>query len=118
MTQGGLICKGQNKTVYMYATADPIRCPIRLYKKYISLLPESLKCGKLYLRSCKNLTPKVWYSDQPYGVNKVRTTVKEVCKLAGLEGKFTNHSLRATCASCMFTSDVTKQIIKEVTGHK
>ena len=41
-----------------------------------------------------------------------------MCKNAGFEGKFTNHSLRATCATRMYDNDVPKQIIKEVTGHK
>ena len=44
--------------------------------------------------------------------------VKELTEEAGLEGKFTNHSLRATCASRMFDNFVPEQIIKETTVHK
>ena len=116
--QGGLLSKGSNKIVYVYAASNSARCPIRLFKKYTSLLPQSLKCKKLYLRCRKKISPKVWYCDQPYGINSVKTTVKEVMKLAGHVGKFTNHSLRATCASRMFANDVPEQIIKEVMGHK
>ena len=39
-------------------------------------------------------------------------------KEAGIEGKFTNHSLRATCPSRMFDTFVPEKIIKETTGHK
>ena len=44
--------------------------------------------------------------------------MKKLCKSAGLQGKFTNHSLRATSASRMYQSVVPEQVIKEVTGHK
>ena len=60
----------------------------------------------------------MWYCDQPYGVNKIKTTVKEICSIAGFEGKYTNHSLRATCASRMYAKNIPEQIIKEVTGHR
>ena len=116
--QGGLACKGTSKIVYVYASNDKMRCPIRLFKKYISLLPESKSCKKFYLRPKKKATPKVWYCDQPFGINTIKKTIREMCKNAGFEGKFTNHSLRATCATRMFENDVPEQIIKEVTGHK
>ena len=41
-----------------------------------------------------------------------------MCKTAGFEGKFTNHSLRATCATKMYDNDVPEQLIKEIIGHK
>lgn len=36
----------------------------------------------------------------------------------GLEGKYTNHLLRATCATRMFEAGVDEQLIKIFTGHK
>ena len=116
--QGGLICKNRNKIVHIYPASNPTRCPIRLYRKYIGLLLQSRSCRKLYLRCKRKVNPRVWYYDQPYGVNRIKNTVKEICKEAGFEGKFTNHSLRATCASRMYDQDVPEQVIKEVTGHK
>ena len=62
-------------------------------------------------------TPACWYCNQPYGKNKVGSTVKTLCDLAQIEGKFTNHSLRASSASHMYESNVPEQIIKEVMGH-
>ena len=116
--QGGLMSKGKPKTVFIHPADNVLRCPVRLVKKYFSLLPESRKCTKLYLRCRKRPSLKTWYCDQPYGVNKIKNTVKEICKQAGIEGKFTNHSLRATCASRMYDKNVPEQIIKETTGHK
>ena len=51
-------------------------------------------------------------------INKVSSTVKQLCNSAGLEGKFSNHSLRATYASRMYANNVPEQYTKEVTGHK
>ena len=51
-------------------------------------------------------------------MNKLSGTVKKLCKNAGLQGKFTNHSLRATSASHMYQNNVPEQVIKEVTGHR
>ena len=51
-------------------------------------------------------------------MNKLKTIVKDICKEGGLVGKYTNHSLRATCASRMYNNQVPEQIIKEVTGHR
>ena len=116
--QGGLTCKGTSKIVYIYEASCKERCPVFLFKKYVGLLPQTLSCKKFYLRPRKIPLPNVWYCDQLYGVNKIKTTVKEICKSGGLEGNFTNHSLRATCASRLFDQNVPEQIIKEITGHK
>ena len=87
-------------------------------KKYIGLMPEGNTCKKFHLRPRKLPLPNVWFCDAPYGINKVKSTVREICKQAGFVGKFTNHSLRATCATRMFHSNVPEQLIKETTGHR
>ena len=75
---------------------------------------------KLYMRVRPKPTPKVWYSDQSYGINNVASTVKDLCNAIDLKEKFTNHSLRATCTSRMYarSNNVSEQMIKEVTGHR
>ena len=82
--QGGLIGKRNNKIVYIYQSNSLRKCPVRLYEKYIGLLPEPKSCKKLYMRPRVKYSPKVWYCDQPYGMNKVGCTVKKVCARAGL----------------------------------
>ena len=118
MNQGGLVSRGRGKKVMVYPASNKNRCPVYLYKKYIGLLSNSLKCKKLYLRVKKNPLPSVWYCDQPYRFNKIKTVVKDMCKEGGIEGRFTNHSLRATCATRMYEKQVPEQVIKEVTGHR
>ncbi len=44
--------------------------------------------------------------------------MSKIYKLAGLSVNYTNHSLRATSASRMFTSGVPEKIGAEFTGHK
>ena len=116
--QGGLECNGTRKVVYVYGAEDQRRCPLQILKKYIGLLPETKQCKKLYLQAKERASPKVCFCDQPYGNNKIKVTIREMCKNAGLVGKFTNHSLRATCASHMYGNDGLEQLIKEVTGHR
>ena len=89
-----------------------------IFKKYSRLLSPPKKCKKLYMRLRVKFTPNIRFCDKLYGCNKISTMVKTLCKDAGFEGKYTNHSLRATSASRMFNACVPEQIIKEVTGHK
>ena len=116
--QGGLICKGKPKVVWVYPTDGSVKDAVAVVKKYVGLMPQGTQCRKFHLRPRKTPTPSVWFCDQPYGINKVKNTVKEVCRQAGIIGKFTNHSLRATCATRMYNSNVPEQIIKETTGHR
>ena len=44
--------------------------------------------------------------------------MSEIAKKLGIEGRVTNHSLRATAASCLYNENVDKQLICEVTGHR
>ena len=41
-----------------------------------------------------------------------------VCKSAGIEGYKTNHSLRATAATRLYSSGVDEQLVMERTGHR
>ena len=41
-----------------------------------------------------------------------------MCKIANIEGKISNHSLRATSATTMFQMGLPEKIIQERTGHR
>ena len=110
--QGGLCGKRDTKTVYVYSSSNIMNCPVRLFEKYIGLLPSAKSCKKLYMRPKIKPTPVVWYCDQAYGNNNIGSTVKKLCKMGGIEGKYTNHSLHATSASRMYQSDIPEQVIK------
>lgn len=52
------------------------------------------------------------------GINSIKAVVKKLAEKAGLHGKYTNHSLRATAAIRLFEAGVNEQVIKSVTGHR
>ena len=121
--QGGLYDDnpGQGKVVYIYASPNTQRDPIRLFKKYVSLQPKSDKpasCTSFYLRPLRKPTAKCWYGDQPYGKNNIGQVVKKIMEKAHIKGRWTNHSLRRTAASRLMAAKVEEKIVKEITGHK
>ena len=90
---------------------------------YISKLPEEAKTKDLfYLRplektdSVKEIKP--WYYSAPIGRNKLSKMVLEMCKLVSIQGHHSNHSLRATGATQLYTAGVPEKIIQERTGHR
>ena len=44
--------------------------------------------------------------------------VKKISNAAEIEGKFTNHRLRASVAITLFQSKAPEKVIQEFTGHK
>ncbi len=117
--QGGLnSCKSRPKEAKVYGSDDPDKNVVRLYEKYISLLPPNGKHPSLYKFSLKRPMPNVWYSDNQVGQNTLQKIVKSLCDKAGLSGeKFCNHSLRVTCATRMYQAGVDEQVIQQFTGH-
>ncbi len=108
------------KSVRVPPSPDFDRDLVRLYKKYMGLLPKESKCSALYHYALltNKCTPVQWFSEKPIGVNCLKKTVSSLTKQAGLTGRYTNHSLRATAATHMYSFGVDEQVIKEITGHK
>ena len=73
--------------------------------------PSDRPDGAFYLTPLKDC----WFSCVPIGRNKLSTTV---CKLAGISGFKTNHSLRATAATRLYSSGVDEHLVMERTGHR
>ncbi|XP_050414113.1 uncharacterized protein LOC126828378 [Patella vulgata] len=105
------------KCVTAYGSDDPKRCIVKLYQQYLSLRPEHAM-SMVYLRPLIKPTEKMWYAAAPVGRNTLANTVKRLCEAAGFKGFFTNHSLRATCATRLFRSGVDEQLIAKTTGHR
>ena len=117
--QGGLVHRRwEQKQVVQYANDDnPERCLVRLYKLYMSKCPEDRPDGALYLKPLAKPTEQCWYHKIPIGHNSLQQTVCRLCVAAGIEGKFTNHSLRTTNATRLFEAKVDEQLIMQRTGH-
>ena len=119
--QGGLASwKHKPKSVNVYGNSvNSDRDLVCLYEKYVALLPSNPKCSALYKYSLSSgrCTPRCWFTDKPVGVNSLKKVISDM-KDAGIEGRFTNHSLRVSTVTRMFRKGVDEQLIKEVTGHK
>ena len=100
------------KEVYQYANEqDPRRCFVRLYKLYNSKCPEDRPPNALYLTPLPKPKGKVWYLKVPMGHNALGKIISEMMKEAGLEGHYTNHSLRVTFATRLFNAEIDEQLI-------
>lgn len=51
------------------------------------------------------------------GVHTLEKIVPNMMVAAGFHGKYTLHSLRATCATRLYLRGVDEQLIAEITGH-
>ena len=117
--QGGLNSRRKKpKEVVHYAnTTNPERCFIRLFKVYNSRCPSDRPDNALYLKPLSTPKGHIWYSKVPLGHNLLQNIIPRLMKSANYTGYYTNHSLRASAATRLFTSGVDEQAIMSVTGH-
>ncbi len=119
--QGGLTSHvSKPKSLKVYGSSDPSHNIVRIFEKYVRLLRKGQTNSALYKYSAskRQMSPCQWYSDKPVGINSIKKVVKRLAESAGLSGKFSNHSLRATCATRMFAAGIDEQVIKSFTGHQ
>lgn len=119
--QGGLRHRRvQKKISRAYANkVNPDRCLIRLYRKYMSLRPKDDRCPQdFYLWPLANPRKDCWYMVQAMGIHKISTILNGLAKQIGIQGKVTNHSCCATCASRIYQGDCDEQLVMEKTGHR
>ena len=111
--------KVANKSVKVFANIEePQKCPVRLYSKYMSLRPYSARKDVFYLQPLQNPVADCWYQSKPVGHNTLTQTVKRLCAKVGVEGHYTNHSLRRTCATRLYQQGADDDQIMSVTGHR
>ena len=94
---------------------------MHLLDLYLSKLPKgALEKDIFYLCPLPRVSDPTaaWFQSVPNGKNQLAKMVPNMCSEAGIEGKKTNHSLRATAASDLFIADVPETLIQERTGHK
>ena len=113
--QGGL--KGRNqkpKVVKRFANLEnPERCFVKLFKLYRQRCPVKRCDDAFYLTPLKDPKGQCWYSNTPLGHNKLRNVVVNMCKQAGIQGYFTNHSLRTIAATRLYHAGINEQLVME-----
>ncbi|XP_048257305.1 uncharacterized protein LOC124152981 [Haliotis rufescens] len=88
----------------------------RLYNTYLSKIGNT---GPFYRRPLPEKdNDNLRYSSQVIGVNKLKTLMKKMCESAGIEGYFTNHSGKRTCATRLYEEGIEEQEIMRITGHR
>ena len=107
----------------MFACPQPgEHCPVHVLDLYFSKLPqEAFKQDILFVRPLENVSDdptKPWYSSVLVGKNILDTKLGKMCSLAGIEGRVTNHSMRATSVTQMYETGVPEKVIQERTGHR
>ena len=107
----------ERKIAWIFPSEDPLRCPVRLTKKYLALCPPFYGKRNFYLKALTKTRPSQWYANQVVGQTTLGKVVKEIMKAAEIEGFFTNHSLRRTGSTRLFQAGVDRKLIKEATGH-
>ena len=96
---------------------NPRKCIVRLYKLYNAKCPCDRPDDALYLKPLSKPTGETRFQPRAVGHNILGGVVKRLCTSAGLQGRFTNHSLRATAATRLFEAGVDEQLIMQRTGH-
>jgi len=70
-----------------------------------------------YLWPLKRPVGEIWFACQPVGINTLRQVVKNLFQEAGIQGHYTNHSLRATAATRLYES-FPEELVAETIGHR
>lgn len=119
--QGGLVKQDRRVPQKLFSTGTE-RCPVKLLELLISKRPAHLRsCGPLYLTPLRKPRLSLWYSVQPVGENKIKTYMKTMANLAGIDksGKrYTNHSVRKTTVRKLQKAGISNDKIAAITGHK
>ena len=117
-TKNGLNPKEKEKSAVMYSVPGDENCPVLHLKKYLSKLNPKLDA--FYQRPKSNWSVKndVWYENAPLGKNKLGEMMKVMSVEGNLSQSYTNHCLRATCASALDDAGFEGRHITSVTGHK
>ena len=116
---GGVNDATYGKTVTIVDTGGP-HSHVALLDLYFSKRPKMDDPQAPFYLTPYPFTPLngQWYYAERYGVKHLRDLVKNMTKDAGLDGNYTNHSLRATGATTLFDAGVSEALIQKRTGHK
>ena len=111
----------ENKTVPIYANSEAgDRCNVKQLDKYFSKIPDQARQLDIYLRPLGNIPndpTRPWFAATPVGENKLGAMVKDMFTEVGIVNK-TNHSLRATGATNLYTANMPEKLIQQRTGHR
>ena len=117
-TKQGKNVREKEKCAAMFDCPESADCPVWHFKKYMSKLHKDLDA--FYQRPLETweADSEVWYAKVPLGKNKLAAFMAKISEAAKLEEIYTNHCLRATCATALDRAGFKPHEIITVTGHK
>ena len=95
------------------------RCPVFYYKEFKGHRPEEMNSA-FYLAINYRRRPgsNIWYMRAPLGKNEIGKLMKTAAQSAGLQGNFTNHTVRKTCISRLMDAEVPVNYVVQLSGHR
>lgn len=98
------------------------RCPVRFYKEFMKRRPDAMKDPEapffLAINHKRKPENPVWYKKSAMGKNEIGKFLSKAAKNVGIEGNFTNHSVRKTCVSRLMDADIPSNYVAQLSGHK
>ena len=85
----------------MYSMPGDEDCPVKHFKKYCSKLKNNLDAFYQRPKDKWSHDDAEWYVNAPLGKNKLGDLMKSMSIDGGLSQVYTNHCLRATCATVL-----------------
>ena len=129
-TRDGSVPMGHKRAFNPTAFAtETERCPVSLYKKFISHRPDNMcqDASPLFLainyHVDYNLDP-VWYLPRPLGKNKIGEFLPGARKIlvssgeCTTKGKISNHSARKTTITNLLDNNINPLYVQQLSGHK
>ena len=113
-------CRMDPKCTRVYGRENKGKCPIEVYKRYVSHRPESHgKQGNsaFYLAVIDKPTSEVWYKASPLGVHSIRKVTKNLFKSLNTSEYVTNTSLRRTAQMRLTQANVAPDVVSKKTGR-
>jgi len=102
----------------IYPAEDPSVCPVQALETYLGLIPDTVEV--LFPQPLIKPKPnEKWYSSKRVvGKNAIGDFMKTISKEANLSKLYTNHSIRVTTISELFSQGFSVDQIQSVSGHK
>jgi integrase len=109
-------------TPKIYPSENPDRCPVAAYKKFAASRPTNMKHPESPYYLAINYKPagdnNLWFKKQAMGVERLQKSMSRMAEAAGLDGHYTNHSVRKTMCTQLLHAGIAPTNIIQLTGHK
>ena len=113
--------KERNFNSKFYATGEPNRCPVMVFKAFIKHCPEVMKneSDPFYLGVIHRPRSNIWFKTSKLGERSLRSAMKNMADAVELLGKkVSNHSARRTCIPTLRQENIDNLSIDGLSGHR